>query len=68
MFWGLGFRVLFMCFRLFLFRLPTARIPYSDEPEAGFRAQLRVYSKPHKVGNRIKAKKCWDSLYISLKD
>ena len=52
---------------MFLFRLPTARIPYSDEPEAGFRAQLRVYSKPHKVGNRIKAKKCWDSLYISLR-
>ena len=27
-----------------------------------------VYSKPHKVGNRIKAKWCWDSLYITLKD
>ena len=27
-----------------------------------------VYSEPHKVGNRIKAKLCWDSLYISLKD
>ena len=27
-----------------------------------------VYGKPHKVGNRIKAKWCWDSLYITLKD
>ena len=24
------------------------------------------YSKPHKVGNRIKAKECWDSLYFTL--
>ena len=30
--------------------------------------KLWVYSKPHKVGNRIKAKKCWDSLYSTLKD
>ena len=28
----------------------------------------RDYSKPHKVGNRTKAKECWDSLYITLKD
>ena len=26
-----------------------------------------TYSKPHKVGNLVKAKKCWDSLYITLK-
>ena len=25
-------------------------------------------SKPQKVGNRIKDKSCWDSLYIALKD
>ena len=29
---------------------------------------LLTYSKPHKVGNPIKAKLCWDSLYIALKD
>ena len=29
---------------------------------------LLIYSKPHKVGNRIKAKQCWDSLYSTLKD
>ena len=30
--------------------------------------QVDRYSKPHKVGNRIKAKQCWDSLYITLRD
>ena len=26
------------------------------------------YSKPQEVGNRIKYKWCWDSLYVTLKD
>ena len=28
----------------------------------------KPYSKPQKVGNRIKVKQCWDSLYMTLKD
>ena len=26
------------------------------------------YSKPQRVGNRIKDKECWDTLYMTLKD
>ena len=51
---ALGARSWFQAWELKIFR-KTAR------PET-------VYSKPQKVGNRVKDKWCWDSLYITLQD
>ena len=54
--------------RMILFKVSYSRLSVLNYRPRYLSYEVLDYSKPHKVGNRIKAKQCWDSLYITLKD